>query len=305
MTLEPKFEVVQITHDEFGNEMPSIYNNFKVPKGNNGTLLKSAVQYVNLNTVITDYAKATRNTAVMATLQMPYYNEKGERVTPKIDKALKGFMTSGFGWSIQNNYEDLLSATSAQQTATKFLQGTGEFFSGLGGKVPEQLAPLVGALSGGQGKAVTSIQQTMSVWLSMKKPEFQLSMLFFDGEGTSTTSVTNAAYIIERAQLPKIHTVSENSNLSLLMSAPGGYLPTFRNDNSDGNVNKTYGLSAEGTSRLVIGQFAQFPEIICTGASMQFSDKMLNNGKPQWLNVTFNFTMWRLPTLDDLNNRYL
>ena len=262
--------------------------------------LTGGVSFTELSSVVTDYGKSSQNSAIMASVNLPYWDVNENQ--KKMSGFIKGYMTSGFGWSIQNNYEDLLPVTGFQSTASKFLTGGGSVLGAFGVKMPT-----IGNfdLSQAQGMSVMSLQQTISIWTSMQKPTFNISILFFDGKGEDTTSVTTAAYIIERALYPKVEGLGSTGTFNLLMSAPGGYLPSIRNENNAGNPNKVFGLTAEGLARLHIGTFASFPEIICTGASFQFSDRMLNNGKPQWLNVTFNFTMWRQPTMSDLAYRYL
>ena len=258
-------------------------------------LFELSTTFTKLAPLTTDYGKASMNSAVMAELGMPYFNEDGERVTPKADNYLKGYMMQGFGWSVQNIYEDLLPLTGAQSTATRFMQGAGQFLNviGVGNKLPfVQDMP---------GKALMSLQQTIAVWMGMKKPEFQITLLFFDSKGESTTDVTIAAHAIERALYPRVNNIA-GSDFSLTMNAPGGYIPYIRNPNN--TPNKTYSMSAEGLSVLHIGKFISFNEIICTGANMQFSNVMLENGKPQWMTATFNFILWKQPSLSDLKNRY-
>lgn len=268
--------------------------------GDSITTLTGGIAFTELSSIVTDYGKSKQNSAITATIQLPYWDiEENQR---KLSDPIRGYMTSGFGWSIQNNYEDLLPVTGLQSTASKFLTGGGSVLGAFGVQMPKIKNF---DLNRAQGMSVMSLQQTISIWTSMQKPTFNVSLLFFDGEGTDTSSVTSAAYIIERALYPKVEGLGSTGTFNLLMSAPGGYLPSIRNENNSGNPNKVFGLTAEGLARLHIGTFASFPEIICTGASFQFSDKMLNNGKPQWLNVTFNFTMWRQPTMGDLAFRYL
>ena len=264
--------------------------------------LIGGVSFTELSAVTTDYGRATKNEAIMAKLGMPYYDiDTGDRIMPRPNDYLCGFMTSGFGWSVQNNYEDLLPVTGIQSQVNKYMQGGGAVLNAMGINLPN-----MGNFDANRatGQTMLSLQQTIAIWLGMQKPTFSIGMLFFDGRGDESTSVTTAAYIIERALYPFVDGLGQSGTFNLTMQAPGKYIPATRNQNAQGNPNKIFGMSAEGLSKLHIGTFASFPEIICTGASFQFSDKMLNNGKPQWLNVTFNFTMWRQPTLADLVYRY-
>lgn len=262
---------------------------------------------VPLESIMTDYQKSTQNQALMAKVRLPFYAETKDGFDGAVQKWesetegwLTGFMIGGFGWSIENEYEDLLPVTSAQKQVSKILQGGSLTMSML----PDWLVQNNSVLLDGANKAMMSLQQTMSMWVGMKKPSFNLKLLFFDGEGSESTSVNLVSYIIERSQYPYIHNV-QKSGFNLFMSAPGGYRPLSRNDNNAGNPNKRYSLSAEGLAEVHIGMFMKFPELICTGASMNFSDIMLSNGKPQWVTVDLRFQVWRQQTLEDLKNRYV
>lgn len=266
--------------------------------------LYGVAEFVELSSVITDYGKSSKNSALMAHVNLPYWDAQDG--TAKMSGIISGYMTSGFGWNIQNTYEDLLPVTGLQQNLTRFAQGGSALVGAIQSATGWNLGGLGNLAEEWSGKTIMSLQQTISVWMSMQKPNFNVSLLFFDGKGDSSTDVTSAAYIIERALYPKVgDTLDQSGTFNLTMNAPGGYKPAIRNDNNRGNANKTFGLTCEGLAQLTIGQFAFFPEVICTGASFQYSDRMLNNGKPQWLNVTLNFTMWRQPTLGDLAYRYL
>lgn len=247
----------------------------------------------------TDYGKSSKNSALMGYVYLPYYDKNGHPQRSK--EPLKGYLTSGFGWSITNNYEDLLPVSSSQQHLNRMTQGLGELANAVGFDVPS-----IGGFDLNQmpGKTFLSLQQTMSIWLGMQKPNFSVGLLFFDGKGDDSTAVTTAAYIAERALYPYVDPIGQSGVFNLTMGAPGGYMPGLRTNASDGNPNKTYGMTAEGLTTLQIGRYATFNDVICTGAQFAYSNIMLDNGNPQWLNITFNFITWKQPTLADLAYRY-
>lgn len=261
----------------------------------NTRLTGGITSFVESAPLMTDYAKSSINNALMAVVSLPYFD-----INDNLWKrcSLTGYMVEGFGWSIQNNYEDLLPVTDGQTTLNRVLQGAGAISKQLGLDNTE-LGDTLGSFT---GKTFISLQQTISIWTGMQKPNFSVQLLFFDAKGEPTTNVVSAAYMVERTLYPYIDNIGQSGNYNLTMTAPGRYLPTFRNESGD--INKTFSMTAEGTSSLKIGTFANFPDIILTGASFKFSDKMLDNGNPQWLNITFNFMMWRQPTLADLAYRY-
>lgn len=266
-------------------------------------VLQGFAELTELSSVTTDWGKASQNEALKATVKLPYWNPDTKLV--EYNNTVKGFLTAGFGWSIQNNFEDLLPVTGFQQGLTRFAQGGSAVVGALQSITGMDFGKVGDFANQMAGQTVMSLQQTISVWMNMQKPTFNISLLFFDGRGDDTTSVTTAAYMIERALYPLIgDTLDPSGTLNLTMLAPGGYKPSIRNDNKTGNPNKVFGLTCEGLGSLMIGNYALFPEIICTGGGFQFSDRMLNNGKPQWLNATLNFTMWKQPTLGELAFRY-
>lgn len=256
-----------------------------------------------LSAIVTDYQRSNQNVDLMATIKMPYYTMVDGRFDGSVSEnpaSLTGFMLSGFGWQLNNEFEDLLPATSDQKNLTKMLQGGSELFS----MAPSEVMHEDNLMLTGANKAVMSLQQTMSIWVGSKKPTFSLSLMFFDSMGEATTDVTKAAQIIEYAMTPYINTISLGEGLNFLMQAPGGYRALARNPNNKGNCNRTYSVSAENTMEVIIGQYVYFPEVICTGVNMEFSQIILNNGKPQWLKATFSFSMWRQQVLEDIPSRY-
>jgi len=267
--------------------------------------LKGAVQsMIPLTSIVTDYQRSNQNIDLMATIKMPYYTVNKGKFDGSVSAepaTLTGFMLSGFGWQLTNTFEDLLPATSEQKELTRKLQGGSELFS----MAPSEVIHGDNIMLAGANKAVMSLQQTMSIWVGSEKPKFSLSLLFFDSMGESTTDVTNAAQIIELAMTPYINTMSLGEGLNFLMQAPGGYRALARNSNIGGKVNRTYSVSAENTMEVIIGQYIYFPEVICTGVSLEYSNIILDTGKPQWLKANFSFSMWRQQVLEDIPTRYM
>ena len=282
--------------------------NLKPLQGAVSQVVQGMQNLVELKTLVTDVDRSSKNEAIMAKLKLPYYipsrngQEEGLVKIPDENDVICGYMMGGFGWSIENSYEDLLPMTSEQKAINQFTRGA----SLLSSILPSSMVPNNSFLTSGTNKTLMSLQQTMSIWQGMKKPNFSLRLLFFDAEGSESSKVTRVAYITERALYPYVNQSLQlgSYNVNLTMQAPGGYRPLLRAGNTRGQTNRSYSMSAEGLGEVQIGTFMYFPEVICTGANMQYSDKMLNNGQPQWLEVTYNFTMWRQPVLEDLDIRY-
>ena len=255
-------------------------------------------QFEELSPIVTDYGKASQNASIMATVGIPYYDINGDVIVPTdIDKHfLKGYLMSGFGWSVMNEYSDLLPQSQAQSDIENALRSLGMITGAMGKE---------NALSSLQNKSMYSLLQTISIWHKMKKPEFDIQLMFFDGRGEANTSVTRASYILERAMYPRINRLGNNTSMNLTMSAPQGYKPMTRNGNNKGNINSTFGMSARGLTTLHIGTYLHFRDVICTGFSGQFSNNILNTGTPQWFTATLHFIHWKQPTLQDLQNRYI
>ena len=280
------------------------------------------------NKVVSDYVLSSRNPFVRTYLKLPYYkrNAQGQfdgsvesMSSDYTNDWICGFMTSGFGWSLSSEYDDMLRQTGAQQTMSKILQGGSAVIQALPSGMKSFIDRFanIDMLESGTNKAMLSLQQTLSVWMGMKKPSFSIELLFFDGTGadkyagstngnSGSLNVTQIGYLSELAQMPYVVPAGQNSDFSLFMQAPGGYKPMCKNVNQEGAgaEGRRYNVSAENTAELVICGYIKFMDLICTGVNIQYSDVLLNSGSPQYARIRYDFMMCRQPVLEDLNWRY-
>jgi hypothetical protein len=131
---------------------------------------------------------------------------------------------------------------------------------------------------------VLNIRQTIEIWSNTPKPEFSVNMLFVSikPEEDVREDIKNLLQFV-------YPTIPQKNGIFL--EAPNGY----RVDRGGGD----YGIIAQGTASVFLGEWFFAPQQIITGVSYNFSTRILPNNSPLYATANVSFKPYRMIARDE------